>query len=588
VIKSDKEKIVMTDNIILEALTAEWKTRLNGAGIGKIYYYREHGYFFQLFNCPDKFLHISLSGLGFGCRLLRERPEYPSEINSMLLILRKHIEGAFVRDIAKPENERILTVTLGKSRLGKMQEQKLICEMTGKRGNLYLTGAEGEISGLDHPVKRVERTLDVGTDYKPPAKPAKASYDEISRDDFIKLCAQAKSAESSIDNYLSRSLFGLGSLLAKEVAYHLDKSEQEAWSCLELIRETGKKRKYKPTIYNPDAEENGEANPLSHVVYPMKHLSDYKPVHYQSVSDALTVLYEDWARGFQEELVKRGLSAFLRREKKKAGKLLANLRRDLERFHDYQQYKLWGELILSNLHSGVKGKDFIEVVNLYSENQEKIRIPLNPAIPLNNNADKYFRMYKKYKRGEVTVRRRIRQSEKKLEELAELAERLDKAGMDEMTEISGLLVKYGFKKVRVGKKGKKGAPPRIPFRTFISSEGYEILVGKGAKDNDELTFKNSRDNDFWLHAAGSPGSHVVIRNRDKLDKCPARTLDEAASLAAFFSKQKSSTKVQIHYTLRKHVRRIKGAPPGTVRIQSYMGLLAAPVIPKGIKRVDEE
>lgn len=578
----------MTDNIILEAITAEWKTRLNGAGIGKIYYYQEQGYFFQLFNCPDKFLHISLSGFGFGCRLLKERPEYPSEINPMLLILRKHIEGAFVRDIVKPENERILTVILGKSRLGKMLEQKLICEMTGKRGNLYLTGAGGEISGLDHPVKRVERTLDVGADYTPPAKPAKAAYNEISKDDFSRLCAEAKSAESSIENHLSRSLFGLGSLLAKEVAYHLDKSEQEAWNCLELIRKTGKERKYNPTIYNPMTEENKEANPLFHVVYPLKRFSDYKPEHYKSVSDALTVLYEERARGLKEDLIRRGLSAFLRQEKKKAGKLLANLQRDLERFHDYQQYKLWGELILSNLHIGVKGKDFIEVVNLYTENQEKIKIPLNPAIPLNSNADKYFHMYKKYKRGEGTVRRRIKQSEKKLKELSELDERLEKAGMNEFTEISGLLVKHGFKKVRVGKKRKKDASPRIPFRTFISSDGYEILVGKGAKDNDELTFKYSKDNDFWLHAAGSPGSHVVVRNKDKLDKCPARTLEEAASLAAFFSKQKSSTKVQIHYTLRKHVRRIKGAPPGTVRIQSYMGLLAVPVIPKGVKKVDEE
>jgi len=162
------------------------------------------------------------------------------------------------------------------------------------------------------------------------------------------------------------------------------------------------------------------------------------------------------------DLVRRDLSTFLRQEKKKAGKLLNNLRRDLERFHDYQQYKLWGELILSNLHSGVKGKDFIEVVNLYTENQEKIKIPLNPAIPLNNNADKYFHMYKKYKRGEGTVRRRIKQSEKKLEELSELDDRLDKAGMDEMIEISGLLVKHGFKKVRIGKKGKKGALRKEP------------------------------------------------------------------------------------------------------------------------------
>src|SRR5204863_9962760 len=115
-------------------------------------------------------------------------------------------------------------------------------------------------------------------------------------------------------------------------------------------------------------------------------------------------------------------------------------------------------------------------------------------------------------------------------------------------------------------------------RSFASSDGFEILVGKKAKDNDFLTFRIAKSLDTWMHAADYPGSHVVIRNPNRKE-IPHRTLLEAAQLAAFYSQGKSQPKAAVNYTQKKFVNKPKGAAPGLVRLASFKTILVVPKIP---------
>jgi predicted ribosome quality control (RQC) complex YloA/Tae2 family protein len=122
---------------------------------------------------------------------------------------------------------------------------------------------------------------------------------------------------------------------------------------------------------------------------------------------------------------------------------------------------------------------------------------------------------------------------------------------------------------------RKGTESIPGVRRYRSSDGYEMLVGRGARDNDHLTFRVARPHDLWMHAADYPGSHVVVRNPSR-QEIPHRTVIEAAQLAAHFSQARASGKVDVHYTERKFLSKPKGAAPGLVRISSFRSIAVEP------------
>ena len=130
-------------------------------------------------------------------------------------------------------------------------------------------------------------------------------------------------------------------------------------------------------------------------------------------------------------------------------------------------------------------------------------------------------------------------------------------------------------------------PAHKPCLEYRSSEGQEILVGRTAKDNDYLTFRIAGQNDFWLHVAATPGSHVVVRNPDGLDRPSRATLEEAAQLAAWYSKSRARGRVAVHWTQRRHVSKGRGAPPGEVLLGRFQSIQVAPAVPPGVFAMDE-
>ena len=128
--------------------------------------------------------------------------------------------------------------------------------------------------------------------------------------------------------------------------------------------------------------------------------------------------------------------------------------------------------------------------------------------------------------------------------------------------------------------------PKNPWMEFRSSDGLTILVGRTAHDNDRLTFREGAQNDFWLHVAPTPGSHVIIKNPGGLDRPPRATLEEAAALAAWFSKSRAGGRVAVHWTFRRHVSKERGAPAGQVSLRQYQSIKAAPAIPPGVVALD--
>ncbi|NOT49302.1 MAG: DUF814 domain-containing protein, partial [Acidobacteria bacterium] len=192
----------------------------------------------------------------------------------------------------------------------------------------------------------------------------------------------------------------------------------------------------------------------------------------------------------------------------------------------------------------------------------------------------YYRRYTKARNGATEIAARI---EKVSTELSALSTR--KAGIDQAITDKDLAALEesvsGKKQIIPAKSRGKSSESSAAARSFISSDGFEILVGKKAKDNDVLTFKVAKSLDTWMHAADYPGSHVVIKNPNRKE-IPPKTLIEAAQLAAFYSQGKTQTKAAVHYTLKKFVNKPKGAAPGLVSLASFKTLLVVPEFPAAL------
>jgi predicted ribosome quality control (RQC) complex YloA/Tae2 family protein len=413
--------------------------------------------------------------------------------------------------------------------------------------------------------------------------------DNVSKDDLQRFSDEAAKTDSRLETLLASSIFGLGSILAGELALGLRKSIQYAWNSIVEIRRKRREKDYSPGLYLPSEDLSVKSSKsFFHVMTPLEQAKGLRLVNYNSASSCLSAAHIEFQNRYKLTSLKNRLTDRLSKEKKSTETLIKNLQHDISRFSNPEVYKKWGELLVANLGTAVKNGETVELPDLYDPMQQKVQIKIEPSLSLQANADRFFNLYRKSKRGKEMVEKKIVHASEKLKIAEGFERRISSSSVTDLEEIEKEMFDYGFLKLSESRGGLHKQAARIPFRIFVSSDGMEILVGKKASDNDVLSFKYARDPDFWLHCAGSAGSHVVIRNPGKHGKCPSATLEEAASLAAFFSKQRSNSKVQVNYSQKKFVRKIKGAPPGQVKLLSFSSLLVKPEIPPGVTGGEEE
>lgn len=270
---------------------------------------------------------------------------------------------------------------------------------------------------------------------------------------------------------------------------------------------------------------------------------------------------------------RRRLVAELRRTRK----LLENFRGDLEKHGNPDVWKRYGDLLLANIGTAKREGDIIHVVDYFDEAAPTIGIPGEIHKTINEIAEEYFRKYTKARNGLRVIEERMVGAEKQASKVGAKIANIDaaiQAGDEEF--ITSLLEPPKKPQPPVSKKRKAEAAFK-GARYFISSDGFEILVGKKAVDNDFLTFRIARSLETWLHAADYPGSHVIIRNPQKKE-VPDRTLIEAAELAAFYSDAREQTKAAVNYTQRKFVNKPRKAAPGLVSLASHRTIMVKPQV----------
>ena len=535
------------------------------------------------------------------------KPDLPP--SPFLMLLRKYLEGARVASLRKVRLERIFLLAAEKTMAGGVRAAStLVVELTGKSALLALIDQQGKVLGSD---RQPANRLLPGSPYSPPKRaPGRERFDPFAagpggeqRERVEQYLGNTleRFAPASDRMGLSRSLIsaleGFGPVYASELAARLLSQPppvvMETWDRflgqLEELRTSGSHAGHLHRPQDPTA-----ALPVACAI-PLE--ASRSSGRWQR--ETMATLAEASARCREEILARAGMDRLRRdlvrklgRAGKKSLKLLERLEKDETRFSAAEELRRNGELLTAALDTFAGGRkkrglDSVTVNDLYQPGSPEVKIPLDPKMTLVQNAQSFFRRYRRSQRGLESVQTRlepIRLEGAFIDELlsaAELAETVEELRAVEQEAQSAKLISAPVVRAEAGRKGG-GDQAIAGVIRLRSADGMEILVGRSARGNDQVTFRLAGPEDFWLHAGGMPGSHVVVRNPERLDKLPPRTLQQAAGLAAHYSRGRRSKSVDVHLTRRKSVKRPKGAAPGLVLVKRFETVLARPVSPEEI------
>ncbi len=486
--------------------------------------------------------------------LTTESLENPKEPPMFCMVLRKHLEGAFIEKIEQQGFERTIHVSIkGKNDIGDTVQKTLIIELMGKHSNIILVDHKDmildAIKRLSPAVNR-HRTILPGRPYVLPPEQGKANPLEIDRDGLLR---RLDFNAGKLDRQLLAAVEGFSPLLTKEIVFRAGLSHKETLlDAFFALQDQIKKQEFEPNIVQvPGQREAFHVIALTHL--------DGKVERYDSVSEMLASYYSLKAESDAVKQKAGDLGRVVSTEYKKNESKLIKLYATLKESEEAATYQLNGELLTAHMHMVKKGDASVTVVNYYDPEQQSIEIALDLNRTPSENAQRYFKKYNKLKSAKKAVEEQIEQTKEEMIYLDHVSQQIESASLRDIEEIREELEEGGY--VRKRKRRAKTTKPTKPvIESYTATDGTTILVGKNNRQNDYLTMRLADSEDVWLHTKDIPGSHVVIRSNSPSEE----TIKEAAGLAAYFSKSRLSSGVPVDFTEVKHVRKPNGAKPGFV------------------------
>lgn len=512
--------------------------------------------------------------------LTGENKQGPLTAPNFCMLLRKHIGSARILSVTQPGLERILIFELEHlNELGDICRKKLIVEIMGKHSNIIFCQEDDtiidSIKHISANMSSVREVLPGRTWFIPHTQdkmdPLSMSREAFTETVFGKNLPVFKAVYTSLTGFsplIAEELCVRSGIDPKRQAQELEETEKETlWQTTDDLVDRIRRQDFSPVIVYQEEE------PLEFAAFPLTKYQDQKSVSYESISQVLESYYSmknkiTLIRQKSADL-RRIVTTAIERTSKKY-ELQQKQQKDTER---KEKYRIYGELLNTYGYHLEEGARSLEALNYYTN--EMITIPLDEHLSAAENAKKYFDRYTKLKRTEEALNELLEETRSDLEHLESIRTSLDIAlDEDDLVEVREELMEYGYLR-RKGSSGKKKKIVSRPFH-YRSSDGFDIYVGKNNFQNDELSFKIASGNDWWFHAKGQPGSHVIVKSNG--EELPDRTFEEAARLAAFYSKGRQAPKVEIDYTQKKNLKKPNGAKPGFVIYHTNYSMIAEPKI----------
>lgn len=514
----------------------------------------------------------------------------PLTAPNFCMLLRKHLNNAKIIDIYQPGLERIINIKVEHyNDMGDLCTKLLVIELMGKHSNIIFTDTECKIvDSIKHISANVSSVREVlpGRMYFIPDTTGKLNPLSVSESDFTtKITEQMMPVSKAI--YCSFT--GISPVIAAEICNRVSVDSDKPANTLEMselkelhtafddMMECVKLNKFHPNIIS----EESTGTPIEFAPLPLSIYEDNS--HNTSYNDSMSYVLEQFYAKKSAVTRIRQKSADLRRivqtalekDYKKYDLQLKQLK-DTEK---KDKYKIYGELITAYGYSIEAGVKEFKAENYYDDNKI-ITIPLDKDLTAMENAKHYYDKYNKLKRTAEALEGIVNEVADEIKHLESVMNALDIAlSEDDLKEIKEELIQSGY--IRRKSPDKKAKYKSEPLH-YMSSDGYHMYVGKNNIQNEELTFKVANGGDWWFHSKNFPGSHVIVKTNG--DELPDATFEEAAKLAAYYSKGREQDKVEIDYIQRKHVKKVAGSKPGFVIYHTNYSMAIQPQI-DGIEQV---
>lgn len=573
------------DGVVISNLIYELQEKLQGGRINKIAQPEKDELLLTIKNNKEQYRLLISAGASLPLAYItKDNKPSPLTAPNFCMLLRKHLNSAKIIHISQPEMERIIEFEIEHlNELGDVCIKYLIVELMGKHSNIIFCDDKRRIiDSIKHISSLVSSVREVlpGRDYFIPktqkkGNPLSATYELFKESVLTKPMTLSKAIYTSFN--------GISPLIANELCARasLDSSSNtdsiteieglHLYKTFERFMEAIIDHQYEPTI----VYEKGE--PIEFSSVPLTcYLGNHKEV-YESISQVLESYYsmKNTVTRIRQKSsdLRRIVSTSLERSRKKYDLQVKQLKDTEKR----EKYKIYGELLTTYGYQTQLGAKSITCENYYTN--KEITIPLDETLSPMENAKKYFERYGKLKRTFEALTIQIKDTEEEIEHLESISSSLDIAlEEDDLLEVKKELVQYGYIKKHgpSNKKEKKHKNTSKPFH-YISSDGFHMYVGKNNFQNEELTFKFANGSDWWFHAKGMAGSHVIVKT-EGVKELPDRTFEEAGMLAGYYSKGRDMDKVEIDYIERKHVKKPNNSKPGFVIYHTNYSLSIKPDI----------
>ena len=570
------------DGIVISNLSYELNTKLVGGRISKISMPEENELIFTVKNNAKTYrLLVSASASLPLVYLTDVNKPAPKVAPAFLMLLRKYIGTAKIIDISQMDLERILCFELEHlNELGDISHKKMYVEIMGKHSNIIFTDENNKI--IDS-IKRISANMSSlrevlpGREYFLPDELKKKDLLNTELEEFIEIL---KSKEYALSKSIYMNFAGISPLIAEEIVLRASLSSQAPSTSLSELEYTHLFHTIKSLLddisshnFSPNiVYRKEEALEFSSVELFSYNSEEYKKESYDSVSKMLYDFYSSREAFVLSRQKSSDLRRIVNTALERASKKYDLQEKQLQDADKKDIYRVYGDLLNTYGYSLKGGESSFTTENFYDNNKE-ITIPLDKNKSAKENAKKYYDKYAKLSRTTKALSEEILNTKNDIEHLLSIQTALDVSSDDEsLSQIRQELVDFGY--IKKHSSGKQKKSTSHPYH-YISTDGYDIYVGKNNYQNEELTFKVATGNDWWFHAKGIPGSHVILKANNEED-LPDRAYEEAAALAAFYSKAKDSEKVEVDYIQKKNIKKVAGAAPGFVIYHSNWSMVATP------------
>ena len=574
------------DGIVTKAVSDELNRTITGGRIFKIYQPTRDTIILHIRSNSNNYkLLLSSNANSARVHLTDIEYENPASPPMFCMLLRKHLIGGTILNVEFSNFERILRFHIeATDELGDKSIKHLVAEIMGRHSNIILLNSSDviidSVKHVDHDINRVREIMPARHYILPPAQDKANPFDI----DFNDLISSILNENASLAKLLLSKILGFSPVICHEICLRAGADpdiapkyidDAKLLSLTEVLKELiGKLHQQ---IYSPCVVVDRSSG--KYVDFHTMMLTQYESANeFTSISEAIDFFYK--AREKKEQIRSKGsdIAKVIKQSIERCEKKIRIHISTLEESSDMDKYRLNGELITANIYSLQKGINKCSLMNYYDPNGSYVDIALDENRTPQENAQWYFKKYSKAKAAHSHATDQLKQARWELEYLENVLYSLEEADSTEsVEEIREELREQGY--IRKTNIRRKSLRKSAPF-TFMSTDGYTIHVGRNNMQNDELTLKSSKSEDLWLHTKNIPGSHVIIASLP--EPIPDTALLEAAGLAAWFSKAKNSTRVEVDYTRVKYVRKPSGAKPGMVVYVNYNTVIVDPLDPENL------